>query len=76
MTLNHKISDAEDEKVTRDRWAEGYKVYDLTTAITDFSKKSGTVPTTIKIKTKLNTSTGGSLEGAIDGTNEVTYTTE
>ena len=76
LTLNHKISDAEGEKVTRDRWAEGYKVYDLTTAITAFSEKSGTVPTTIKIKTKLNTSTGGSLEGAIDGTNEVTYTTE
>ena len=76
LTLNHKISDAEGEKVTRDRWAEGYKVYDLTAAITAFSKKSGTVPTTIKIKTKLNTSTGGSLEGAIDGTNEVTYTTE
>ena len=76
LTLNHKISDAEGEKVTRDRWAEGYKVYDLTAAITAFSEKSGTVPTTIKIKTKLNTSTGGSLEGAIDGTNEVTYTTE
>ena len=76
LTLNHKISDAEGEKVTRGRWAEGYKVYDLTTAITAFSEKSGTVPTTIKIKTKLNTSTGGSLEGAIDGTNEVTYTTE
>lgn len=76
LTLNHIVNDAEGEEITRNKWTEGYKVYDLTQAIVAFEEKSHAKPVTIVIKVKVNPTIDGSLTGATDDKDDVKYTVE
>ena len=76
LTLNHIVNDAEGEEITRNKWTEGGKVYDLTQAIVAFEEKSHAKPVTIVIKVKVNPTIDGSLTGATDDKDDVKYTVE